>query len=286
MGGVDGSDVGGEAGGVGEVFPVESDVLAGIGEVADEDGCFAIVGGEAGRAGEFAGDGSANFDAAGSFEELAEGVECMVNFGGDAVFVKDAEGTQLAVKEVADIDGGILKFEEGGGDEGAARRAGHGFISALASGWRGGAGDGFPGVCGEIVPFVEVALGLGEALGIEEAANGASAGGEFGGIIGVTVPGEEVQRDFFDAAHGEEVFEEGCGSKFVIDEVAAGAEGGPADFDFGKFFFDGDGGGAVEAQNHRPCRSTWRGGSRARSRFPSSGCGGESRRPSLRCNDG
>src|SRR5688500_1531215 len=112
---------------------------------------------------------------------------------GGAVASEGAEGVGVAGIIVGDIDGCGLQFNQCSRRESGAFGIADAVIESLALFALASQEDGGPVVVGKVVPLVEVAFGPGEAVLVEEGADGVSALGERTRVVGVEVPREEVE---------------------------------------------------------------------------------------------
>ena len=165
---VDRPDLRRHAAGPGEPFPLQHDLRSRVAEVADEEGSLPPVGAQAGGERELARDGPAGLDAPRGLDEPAERAEGLVRLQRHAVLGEDPEPAQFAVEEIADVDRSILELQQRRGDE---RRPGR----ARPSRRRTAGGRpawptcrSAPSVPGQVVPLVQVVLGLGEALVVQQ----------------------------------------------------------------------------------------------------------------------
>ena len=119
----------------------------------------------------------------------------MVGFERDSVVVEEPPALQHGGRIiVAEVERRILPAGEDGDGEGRRIDA----VDAVRSGMNlpavaGVAAEFFP-VGVEVMPFVQVQLGAGEALRVEQGAHPGRLGGDFGRVGRVAVPAEEVER--------------------------------------------------------------------------------------------
>lgn len=119
----------------------------------------------------------------------------MVGLERDSVVVEEPPALQQGGRIiVAEVERRILPAGEDGDGEGRRIDA----VDAVRSGMdlpavAGIAAEFFP-VGVEVMPFVQVQLGAGEALRVEQGAYPGRLGGDFGRVGRVAVPAEEVER--------------------------------------------------------------------------------------------
>ena len=167
--GVHDADLRLHAAGPRETFPVQTNVRARVGEIAHQHRRLTPVRAEACGEGQLSRHGSASFDAPGRFHETLKGTQGLVCLQRNALLGEDAEPTQLAVEKIADIHRRVLQLQQRRCDERGSRRTRHLFVESLAGSGSSRLGDRLPRVAGEKIPFVQVALGFRETLGIQEA---------------------------------------------------------------------------------------------------------------------
>ncbi|OPZ85089.1 MAG: hypothetical protein BWY76_01563 [bacterium ADurb.Bin429] len=91
----------------------------------------------------------------------------------------------------------------------------------------------------EKVPLVAVALDIAEAILIQQRAHRTRRRGHLIGVRGVSVPGEEIERQALDAAHVEEL---------AIEVIADAGRRIAADLHVGHLLFNEGGGDAIEVE--------------------------------------
>ena len=152
------------------------------------------------------------------------------------------------MEEIANIHRRVLQLYQRGGNECGSRRACHFFVVSLAGGGSSRFGDRFPRVAGKKIPFVQVALGFGEAFQIQESPDGPGARGQFSGVGRVTMPGKEIERHIVLTARAQKFESKIRRNELTFHKTSGGSEGWTADLQGGELLFDGESNDAIESQ--------------------------------------